>query len=168
MGPGTHNRDYSVIYAGFAALRSRRLDDLHAIWRGAKGERDFPVLQALDPVVLKPFLRDLAVVCVRDPEIPRFRLFGSGFRDFFGSDFSGRPVSDLPMEGQTEAYRHVALSGEPCFGSHQWHAVTGGLYNSEFVVLPYGDGDKVERLLIMEDLDDARRERLKASLRPTA
>lgn len=168
MGPGTSNRDYSVIYAGFAALRSKRLDDLHAIWRSAKGGRDFPVLQAIDPVMLKPFLRDLAVVCVHDPDQPRFRLFGSGFRDFFGSDFSGRPVSDLPMDGPADTCRQVAVSGEPCFGSHRWHSITGGLYHSEFVVLPYGDGDRVERLLIMEDLDDARRERLKAAYRPTA
>jgi len=168
MGSGTHNRDSSVIYAGFAALRSRRLDDLYAIWRSAKGERDCPVLQALDPVALKVFLRDLAVVCVRDPDQPRYRLFGSGFREFFGTDFSGRPVSDLPMEGPAAICRQVALSGEPCFGSHQWHAVTGGLYKSEFMVLPYGDGDKVDRLLVMEDFDDARRDRLKAVYRSTA
>lgn len=172
MGPGITNRDQtSVIYAGVAALRSRRLEDLYAIWRGVKAGRDFPVLRAMDPIALGPFLRDLTVVCVHDPDMPRFRLFGSGFRDFFGGDFSGRPVSDLPMGGQEAlagTYRHVALSGEPCFGSHQWRAATGGMFKSEFMVLPYGDDGKVERLLIMEDLDDARRQRLSSMHRPTA
>jgi hypothetical protein len=166
----------SVLYAGPAALRSPRLAALFDAWQLACTETDgaqrsHPGLQAIDPIDLKPFLKDLIVVCVHDPAQPRFRLMGSGFREFFGGDFSGKPVEEAPLAAAGnlgETYRLVALNDEPRFGRHWWPACTGGIYQSEFVVLPYGEGTKVERLLVMEDLDDARRERIIAGRRHSA
>ena len=166
----------AVFYASPAALQSPRLAALFDSWQSARivpegGQRSHPGVQAIDPIALKPFLRDLIVVCVHDPAQPRFRLVGSGFRDFFGGEFGGRPVDETPLgagDRRLESYRLVALNDQPRMGRHWWSATTGGVYQSEFVVLPYGDGMVVERLLVMEDLDDARRERLIAGRRLSA
>ena len=140
-------------------LQSVRLRQLHAQWqRGCAGAR-LPALAAIDPVELKPFLTDLVVVDVRDPEQPKFRLFGSGYRDFYDQDFSGADVRAAPFpesDSVADNYRVVALSGKPRMGRYSWQAVSGVFHVSEFVVLPYGDEHKVERLLAMEDLDQAR------------
>lgn len=166
----------SVLYAGPDALRSPRLTALFQAWQSARteaggGQRSHPGLQAIDPIDLKLFLKDLIVVCVHDPAQPRFRLMGSGFREFFGDDYSGKTLEESPLgacDNLGETYRQVALTDEPRFGRHWWQARTGGVYQSEFAILPYGEGETVERLLVMEDLDDARRERVMAGRRYTA
>lgn len=152
-------------------LESKRLTALLDCWRAAAGEKALPSLDSIDPIALKPFLKDLVVVCVGNLDEPRFRLFGSGYRDFFGADYSGMLVREAPFperDAMAEAYRQVALSGKPYFGSYSWHAGTGGLYHSDFVILPYGDGEKVQRLVVMEDLDEARQARARAVHRKSA
>ncbi len=153
------------------AAESKRLNALMNCWREAAGEKPLPCIDSIDPIALKPFLKDLVVVCVSDPDQPRFRLFGSGYREFFGADYSGLAVREAPFperDMMADTYRAVALSGKPAFGRYCWHAGTGGLYHSNFVILPYGDGEKVLRLVVMEDLDEARQVRAKAVHRMSA
>ncbi|TDQ81961.1 PAS domain-containing protein [Dongia mobilis] len=147
------------------APESTRLDALQKKWQEDRGARAFPPLAAIDPIALRPFLGDLVVVCVSDPARPQFRLFGSGFREFFGLDCSGMAVLDSPFperEAMAAAYARVALSGRPELGRYCWRSQTGCTYQSDYVILPYGDGDKVARLLVLEDLDEARRARRRA------
>ena len=166
----------SVLYADPSALRSARLAALFDLWQSSRGQADgerraHPGLQAIDPIDLKPFLKDLIVVCVHDPDRPRIRLMGSGFREFFGGDYSGKAVDEAPLGGSDRlggTCRQVALTDQPRFGRHWWPSCVGGVYQSEFAVLPYGEGTKVERLLIMEDLDEARRARIVGRRRPTS
>ncbi|MBK8159816.1 MAG: PAS domain-containing protein [Rhodospirillaceae bacterium] len=148
-----------VFYDSAAALQSARLRQLHAQWEGGCAGATFPALAAIDPVELKQFLTDLVVVDVRDPDHPKFRLFGSGYREFFSQDFSGTEVRAAPFpeaDAIAAIYREVALSGAPRCGWYRWQSEHGVSHISEFVVLPYGDQGKVERLLVMEDLDRAR------------
>jgi hypothetical protein len=149
-----------AFYAQPEELRSARLRQLHSLWREASGAASFPDVAAIDPVVLKPFLTDLVVVDVRDPDEPRFRLYGSGFREFYNRDFSNTAVRETPFperDAIAETYRQVALAGLPRFGWYRWQTEEGSSYFSEFVVLPYGSEGRVERLLVMEDLDPARK-----------
>lgn len=153
--------EQQAFYDDAAALRSERLRDFHRQWVESCGGAPYPGLAAIDPVRFKPFLADLVLVDVRDPEEPVFRLVGSGFNDFFTRPFSGEKVRNAAFPERElilESYRQVALSGRPLLGWYRWHSEEGVTYHSEFVVLPFGDG-KVERLLVMEDLDPARRGR---------
>lgn len=148
-----------AFYASADALRSARLRALHAQWVRVRGGEMLPPLTAIDPVELKPFLTDLVVVDVRDPDRPKFRLFGSGYREFFSQDFSGMEVLAAPFPEASviaATYREVALSARPRWGWYRWRSDLGADHISEFVVLPYGDQGKAERLLVMEDLDQAR------------
>jgi hypothetical protein len=149
-----------AFYASPAELRSARLRELYALWLETCGGDSFPGLPAIDPIALKRFLTDLVVVDVSDPDQPRFRLVGSGFRDFFVRNYTGMLVRDAAFperEQIAQSYRNVALSGRPLLGWYRWQSDDGGTYYSEFVVLPYGEGAKVERLVVMEDLDQARK-----------
>jgi hypothetical protein len=149
-----------AFYASPAELRSARLRDLHALWQEGCGGAAFPGLPAIDPIVLKRFLTDLIIVDVSDPDQPRYRLVGSGFRDFFAQNFAGTLVREAAFperEQVAEYHRRVALSGRPLLGWYRWQSDENVTYYSEFVVLPYGEGVRVERLLVMEDLDLARR-----------
>jgi|JI9StandDraft_2_1071091.scaffolds.fasta_scaffold30321_2 hypothetical protein len=149
-----------AFYAKPEELHSARLRQLHALWLEACGAASYPDVAAIDPVALKPYLTDLVVVDVRDPDEPRFRLYGSGFREFYDRDFSNTSVRETPFperEAIAETYRQVALAGQPRFGWYRWETEQGGSYFSEFVVLPYGSEGRVERLLVMEDLDPARK-----------
>jgi hypothetical protein len=153
------------------ALNSARIGALQVKWQEARDKRPFPPLAAIDPIVLKPFLTDLVVVCMAEPAQPRFRLFGSGFRDFLGVDCSGMAVLESPFperEAMAETYGRVAQSGQPEFGHYSWCAATGGTYHSEYVILPYGDDDRVQRLVVMEDLDAARLVRRRVMARLSA
>lgn len=153
------------------AAESARLCALLRRWQEDRGERAFPPLAAIDPIALKPFLGDLVVVCVSEPTRPHFRLFGSGFRDFFGRDYSGMAVLDSPFperQAMAAAYGRVAQSGRPETGRYCWRSQTGGSYCSDYLILPYGDGDKAERLVILEDLDEARQARRRAMGRLSA
>jgi hypothetical protein len=146
-------------YSDVAELRSGRLRALFDLWQESRAGAALPGLEAIDPLVLKRFLTDLVVVDVGDPDQPRFRLVGTGFRDFFSRNYTGALVrdADFPEREQiADSYRRVALSGQPLLGWYRWQSDDGGIYYSEFVVLPYGAGSRVERLVVMEDLDPAR------------
>lgn len=158
-GEGNQPQVPEFFYSDGAELRSGRLRGLFALWQEGCSDGALPGLHAIDPIVLKRFLTDLVVVDVGDPEQPRFRLVGSGFRDFFSRNYTGVLVRDADFperEMIADSYRRVALSGQPLLGWYRWQSDDGGIYFSEFVVLPYGAGSRVERLVVMEDLDPAR------------
>jgi hypothetical protein len=147
-----------AFYDDVTALRSERLRNFHRQWAECCAGAPYPGLAAIDPLQLKPFLADLVLVDVGDPDDPVFRLVGGGFNDFFRRPFKGEKVRNAAFperEMIAASYRQVAASGRPLLGWYRWRSEEGVPYHSEFVVLPYGDG-RVERLLVMEDLDPAR------------
>jgi hypothetical protein len=69
-------------------------------------------------------LRRLPLVSLVDASFDasrfRFRLTGTGLRDVFGSDLTGRHLDELALGAQYDhwydVYRHVARNGEPAQG----------------------------------------------------
>lgn len=97
-----------------------RLNGLLGYWAGKRQGRRFPARADFDPLELKPLLGHLLMVdVVRGPEAElrfRYRLFGSEFVFYHGSDMTGRWLDDIANPGfrneLLELYRSVVNHGE--------------------------------------------------------
>jgi hypothetical protein len=150
-------------YDGPNQFRSERLRRLYAYWDSARGDRLFPPMAAIDPAALRDFLPDILVIDVTNQEEPRYRLVGTGYREFFNRDFTGVLVAEAGFpESEFIARRQSAAAkdGKPRLGWYQWLSASGVDYQVETILLPFGEAGIVKRLLGMEDLDQARGHKL--------
>jgi hypothetical protein len=147
-------------YSTANEFASQRLRDFVDLWQKAKGTNRLAPVSAIDPLNFKPFLRDVAVFDVEaDPENPRYRLVGTGIREFFDHDFTGMEVAKTGTafsEKMADICRAIARDGNPCFGQYTWLSSSGAQHKCEFTLLPYGSGDHVECIAGMDDLDQVR------------
>jgi hypothetical protein len=69
-------------------------------WRGKKGARPFPARADFDPLIEQPTLaRNMVLVEVRhEPLDFRYRLIGSAVRANMKADWTGKWMSEIPMQ----------------------------------------------------------------------
>ncbi|WP_341899207.1 PAS domain-containing protein [Ferrovibrio terrae] len=99
------------------------LRDFHRYWLDRRGARRWPARADIDPLDLKPLLGNIALLdVVHEPDVaapPRFRyrVFGTGFVEWFGFDMTGRMIDDWPAPEyravMNASYREVAAAGRP-------------------------------------------------------
>jgi hypothetical protein len=85
----------------------------------------------------------------------RFRLTGTGLRDVFGGDLTGRHLDDLALGDQYDhwhgVYRHVARTGEPAqgFTPLTWRGKPGVI--QAWLRLPLADANGVVNVILGYD-----------------
>ncbi len=85
-------------------ITDERLSRLYDLWVERRGMRPLPDRGDFDPVRLKPWLGNLALIEVGHDGEYRYRLYGTNFVFRFGVEMTGRTVEDLPPE-QSAAIR---------------------------------------------------------------
>ncbi len=85
-------------------MTDARLSRLYDLWLERRGPRVLPERSDFDPVRLKPWLGNLALIEVGEDREYRYRLYGTNFVFRFGVEMTGRTVEDLPPE-QSAAIR---------------------------------------------------------------
>ncbi len=72
----------------------------YAYWLGKKGDRRFPARADFDPLIEQPRLaRNMVLLEVRaEPLDFRYRLIGHAIRDNMVDDWTGRWLSEIPMQ----------------------------------------------------------------------
>ena len=124
-------------------------------WDVARGKAAMPPVGAIDPLALKPVLGNVIILDVLEGGADfRFRLFGTEVAAAARYDWTGSTVDEMRriLKGPGPAfylagYRAVVRRREPLFTlsaamvifkSRSWARL----------VLPHGDGDQVERILV--------------------
>ncbi len=79
-------------------ITDKRLSRLLDFWVEKRGTRPLPERSDFDPVRLKPWLGNLALIEVGDGGQYRYRLYGTNFVFRFGVEMTGRTLDDLPPE----------------------------------------------------------------------
>jgi hypothetical protein len=136
-----------------AAVKDRRLRQLHAYWAGLCDGRRMPSREDVDPLEVPALLPFIFLIDVLDdPQDFRFRLAGTHFREFAGEEVTGKRIGEIfPPEFCAEVrmqWAGVVAEKAPKSGSGQlW--VPGREYVSwEGVILPLSpDGDRVTMFL---------------------
>lgn len=98
--------DQKEVFSYWASLKNGRALPLRADFKPAKIVRRLPTVS----------LVDVSFDCSRF----RFRLAGTGLRDIFGEEVTGRYLDQIALGPQQaewhDIYRHVARTGEPAHG----------------------------------------------------
>jgi hypothetical protein len=85
-------------------------------WLAWRGDRLLPRRVDADPASLKPILPLVGILEVKSRQVATYRLAGSGLRDVFGFDASGKNSIDLVSERNRlrRAYRTYMPANFPC------------------------------------------------------
>lgn len=85
-------------------------------WDDIRGTALVPRRSQLDPAKLIPILPVLQIVEVQSPGMLRCKLVGTGLRNMFGFEFTGRNYLELAPPGgrRIRAFRHWAGVRRPC------------------------------------------------------
>ena len=132
-------------------------------WLGWRGDRLLPRRSEVDPIALKPILPLLGILEIAAKDIARFRLAGTGLRDVFGFDPSGKNAVELVRDQYRvqRAYRLYLPATMPCayLGQNKFAYASGVPDTFESVGLPL-DPDKTDgHRLIIFALDSLRGKR---------
>jgi len=98
------------------ALKTRACRTLLDAWRSWRGARMIPHYADVDPGSIKSILSMIGIVDVRGKDAATFRLAGSGLRNIFGFDPTGRNAVALapPEYRLRRAYRLFVPAMTPC------------------------------------------------------
>jgi hypothetical protein len=135
------------------AALDHRLHQIHAYWKSCCRGRRMPARSDIDPVdvpALLPFI--FLVDVLSDPRDFRFRLAGTHFRTFAGTEVTGRLVGDVfPPEFNAEVLYHwnnCVERQELAVGSGKLWVPERDHVEWEGIILPLSpDGTTVNMLL---------------------
>jgi hypothetical protein len=122
-------------------------------WLAWRGERVLPRRADLDLRAIRHLLPTVMLFEVPTPDMMLVRVAGTGLREHFGFELTGRNYIELapPEQRATRRHRTWASIRTPC-GSRlvREHKLTGGRVTlAEVVSLPFdGDGPDAPRLLL--------------------
>jgi hypothetical protein len=124
-------------------------------WNVARGKAAMPPVGAIDPLALKPVLGNIIILDVLENGADfRFRLFGSQVAQDARYDWTGSTVDDMRriLKGPGPAfylagYRAVMRRPEALFTLSPAMVIFKNRTWAR-LVLPHGDGDGVERILV--------------------
>ncbi len=127
-------------------------------WRDlAPSDDGLPEAKHIDPTVLQEHLGNLTVLAPDGAGDFVYRLHGSRISDAMGYELTGRRVSDGPRDGAIPApirtyfltlYRIVEAQPKPLYARHPWRGTGGQDFHWHRVILPFGEGRRVTRLLV--------------------
>lgn len=128
-----------------------------AYWERLRGGRRFPRHTDFDPMALR---KELPLICLVEPAADgrfRYRVVGSMLSEFLGGgNLAGRTVDEVfarNPEFAVAPYRQVCAEG--CLHLHtasaEWIYADRAYLHYSFLLLPMGDGDRVERILGIAD-----------------
>lgn len=144
--------------AGSPVARRRSVQFFLDYWNGLRRRRTMPLPSEIDPVHFKYHLPYVFLVEGSMPEDLRIRLAGSFYRELYEVDITGMLVSelipfterpDLLVEYQTCLDSHTPVVHE---GRVTWRK-RGAQLSYERVLLPYGAGNRVCRILGFAEFD---------------
>jgi hypothetical protein len=124
-------------------------------WQDARGAAAMPPVSAIDPLALKPVLGNIIILDVLEGGADfRFRLFGTQVAEAARYDWTGSTVDEMRriLKGPGPAfylagYRAVLRRREPLFTLSPAMVIFRNRSWAR-LVLPHGDGDRVERILV--------------------
>lgn len=124
-------------------------------WTVARGSAAMPPIGAIDPLGLKPVLGNVIVLDVLEGGADfRFRLFGTEVAEAARYDWTGSTVDEMRriLKGPGPAfylavYRALLRRREPVYTVNAAMAIFKNRSWAR-LVLPHGDGDKVQRILV--------------------
>jgi len=124
-------------------------------WQVARGSAAMPPVGAIDPLALKPVLGNVIILDVLEGGTDfRFRLFGTEVAEAARYDWTGSTVDEMRriLKGPGPAfylagYRAVTRRREPLFTLSPAMVIFKNRSWAR-LVLPHGDGDWVERILV--------------------
>ncbi len=134
-------------------------------WERLKGQADVPPCESLDPLDFFSYLSRVFIAEGSGIEDLRIRLAGTVYRDLYGFEITGRSVAELiPFHD-----RHDLLSSyKRCFDAKipvyeqntmTWRA-RGSDVSYERILLPFGSGKQVERILGFAQFFDSEHKKL--------
>jgi hypothetical protein len=97
-------------------LSDSRLAALYDYWKAKRRGRAMPVRADLDPVEMRLWLGNLALIDVTVDRRFVYRLYGTVFVDSFGIDMTGRSIDELPAEQRDRVradYEAVREAAQP-------------------------------------------------------
>jgi hypothetical protein len=138
---------------------SARCARLLQYWNAARGARDFPARDDIDPSALKPLLPHIMMLSVEyNPFRAYYRLVGTEIVRFAKFDFTGRYADALHFqddagEDWTRFYHEAVQTRRPGHGIYHW-SVDGLRRWIEFLICPLSsDGTTIDRFVSIEDYE---------------
>ncbi len=137
------------------AVPPRSDEEIRAIvahWDRLRGASSLPDAATIDPVELKPYLSRVFMVDGPSLDEMQLRLAGTSYRDLYGFEITGKKLTELiPITQRPdllEEYQACLTQAAPVYtsGSMTWRE-SGGQVRYERVLLPFGEGDQVDRIL---------------------
>jgi hypothetical protein len=130
----------------------------YAYWLSKKGDRPFPARVDFDPLIEQPRLaRNLVMIEVRpDPLDFRYRLIGGAVREHMAADWTGRWMSEIPMQqAPNPIWQHsvwVVTHRAPRFYCPDYLGPNRASRAIETAQLPLGpDGSSVDMMMVFVD-----------------
>jgi hypothetical protein len=92
-------------------------------WDRLRGDRLLPARAEIDPGAIKPLLPFIFILESRAPNEARIRLAGTGLRDLFGFETTGRNLVKLapPEQRRERSYRMWTVMRQPCAAHYTHH-----------------------------------------------
>jgi hypothetical protein len=144
-------------------LQQPALRDFYRYWLDKRGTRPWPARADIDPLDLKPLLGSIAllqVVYADDATAPprfRYRLFGTGFVNWFGFEMTGRMIDDWPAPEyravMNASYREVVTAERP-FRRLRSFVKDGRVLRYEALMLPLGQAQRIEQVIVAQAFFD--------------
>ena len=157
---GTIDWNPSACQAAGLGLKTKSCRTLRDAWLSWRGAQAIPRRSDLDPVSIRSILPMVGIIDVRSRGTAMFRLAGSGLRDIFGFDPTGRNANDL-IDAQyrtRRAYRLFVPATVPCgyLGESQFTYSTGIADWFESVGFPLAASEPDSRGLVVFTLESIR------------
>ena len=136
-----------------SAASDRRLHELHDYWNSRIGNHPMPSRADIDPLDIPTLLPHIFLVDIlENPRDFRFRLAGTNFREFAGTEVTGRRIGEVfPPAFNAEVHHHWSKcveEGQLAVGSGKLWIAERDHVVWEGVVLPLSrDPAQVDMLL---------------------
>jgi hypothetical protein len=123
--------------------QDRKLRALEQYWQRRRGANPLPARRDIDPVDMRPWLGNVALVQVVDGGRDFvFRLYGAELAHIFGRDMTGQSARSFPphhVEIITGPYREVVRAAAPRYTAHILNIGDRRYAAWERVILPLAD-----------------------------
>ena len=125
-----------------AAVRDRTLQEVLAHWESLKEGADLPLASRIDPMDLRPYLKDLFMVRVAEGgEGFTYSLIGTRITDILDRDMTGRRVEETFPDGHPvlDVYRLIYRQRIPVRTHGQVSWINKDYKRFESLMLPLAD-----------------------------
>ncbi|MDX2102704.1 MAG: PAS domain-containing protein [Alphaproteobacteria bacterium] len=111
-----------LMAAEIDALAHSKLRALLRHWQDRRTDGAIPDRTLLDPIALAPWLGNLLLIECLEGERFRYRLYGTGFVEAFGREWTGHDLAELPPDQYArlrEEYLATLEAGQPTCRRHR-------------------------------------------------